>query len=111
MSHLYILDENHNHIPVDVMTWAMWFETADRQVAEDYVGHVRVSTVFLGIDHGWGGEVQLYETMVFDGYEEIQVRYPTWDEAVTGHQEVLSHVRAVDDLVMDRIRELINSAG
>jgi hypothetical protein len=65
----YILDSNG--CPVlepDVMKWAHWFEKANRTVAMDTVGGSIVSTVFLGIDHGFdGGPPILWETMVFSG--------------------------------------------
>lgn len=70
----------------DLLTWATWFEDADRQVADSIQGDVRVSTVFLGLDHGWGGRAQLFETMVFVGDESQDCeRYATWDEAEAGH--------------------------
>ena len=50
----YILDANHNHIPVDLLTWAKWmvFENIEnRRVKDEMVGKKRISTVFVGIDH------------------------------------------------------------
>jgi hypothetical protein len=49
---------------------------------------ITVSTVFLGIDHGFGGDRPvLFETMIFGGpYNDHQVRYCTWAEAEHGHQ-------------------------
>ena len=45
-----------------------------RRVAQNYVGDVHVSTVFLPIDHGWGeGPPVLFETMVF-GYKVQRMR-------------------------------------
>lgn len=65
----YILDKDGN--PVEephLLKWAMWFEDANRNVAEEHVGKSRISTVFLGIDHSFeGGEPVLWETMVFGG--------------------------------------------
>jgi hypothetical protein len=68
LSNYYILDENGKpRVEPDLWTWAMWFEKADRQVAETFVGDLWVSTVFLGLDHSWGnGPPILWETMVFD---------------------------------------------
>lgn len=103
MNGKYILD-GHKAVPVDdIETWGRWFETADRQVAKDMVGSLRVSTVFLGLDHNFlGGRPLPFETMVFDdkgerpfaGVLDIQERYATWDEAVAGHAEVLARVIA-----------------
>jgi hypothetical protein len=78
----------------DLMTWAQWYETADRQVADSMQGDVRVSTVFLGLDHGFGdGPPVLFETMVFiNGSGGDMERYCTWDEAVEGHQRMVMQV-------------------
>jgi hypothetical protein len=57
------------------------------RVADDTLGAVRVSTVFLGLDHRWGdGPPLLFETMVFGGpLNGNQERYSTWDAAAEGH--------------------------
>ena len=67
MGSYYILKDGE---PVEASgrDWSNWFETADeeRRVAVDEIGDVRVSTVFLGLDHG--GDVDrplIYETMTF----------------------------------------------
>ena len=71
--HLYRINEEGTPVAMeDVIEWARWFETAERHVAEDLVTtpggeSVRVSTVFLGIDHNHGmyGPPVLWETMIF----------------------------------------------
>lgn len=90
MSH-YVLD-GHEPVLVDLLTWASWFEKAERRVAEDELPDgVRVSTVFLGLDHGLGGSVELFETMVFGGeHDGYQARYVTWDQAESGHREAVA---------------------
>ena len=87
MSKHYILD-GHKPVLVDLMTWAHWFEKADRHVAQKIQGDVRVSTVFLGLDHQWGeGPPILFETMIFGGkHDQYQKRYSTWNEAEQGHR-------------------------
>jgi hypothetical protein len=81
----------------DLLTWAAWFETDDRIVAQDDAGASVVSTVFLGLDHGSGsGPPLLFETMVFtdgDGGGESR-RCSTWAEAEAQHREVVAAVRA-----------------
>ena len=64
MSDTYILN-GHEPVPCDMETWARWFEAADRQVADTMQDDVRVSTVFLGLDHGFGRRRELFETMLF----------------------------------------------
>ena len=80
------------HEPVeepDLITWARWLESADRHVADTMQDDVRVSTVFLGLDHNFGdlfGRPILFETMVFVDHDSVACdRYRTWDEAEAGH--------------------------
>jgi len=82
-------------VPADLMTWATWFETADRAVAKTQVGDFRVSTVFLGIDHNFGdGPPLIFETMVFDrdGGDVWMERWSTWAQAELGHMEAVERV-------------------
>lgn len=94
----YILDDNGQPQPCDMLTWAAWFETADRKVAltEPQPG-VEVSTVFLGWNHRVGdkGPPLIYETMVFggerDGYCE---RSSTQEEALNRHEAICKLVNS-----------------
>lgn len=85
----YVLDENYNVVPTDdMMEWGRFFEnTAGRRVDETYIGPYHISTVFLGLDHGFGEqEPQIFETMIFgDPLDEPMERYRTWEEAMVGH--------------------------
>jgi len=85
-------------VPCDnVLDWARWFETADRHVAETIVGDARVSTVFLGLDHGFGNCDQpiVFETMVFGGNNDGACqRYSTWAEAEAGHAAIVDQLRS-----------------
>lgn len=94
----YILDENHEANPEpDIIAWAKWFDQADRRVEMSEIPSapfgepVRVSTMFLGIDHAFGGGPPLlFETMIFGGSrDQEQHRYSTWDEAVAGHRAIV----------------------
>jgi len=83
----------------DVKEWAEWFENADRHVAETIVRGIRVSTVFLGIDHAFldNGLPILFETMTFNKTGDIlriQYRYATWDEAKAGHDLVVAQLNS-----------------
>jgi hypothetical protein len=95
MTDKFILD-GKTAVPADLMTWAKWFETSDRRVAQDEIGDVRISTVFLGINHQWGdGPPLIFESMVFGGpHDQETRRYSTWDEAEKGHTELLALVRS-----------------
>ena len=66
MNH-YVLD-GHTPVSAGIYTWARWFEKAERHVANTQVNDIRVSTVFLGMDHSFGhGDPLLFETMIFGG--------------------------------------------
>jgi len=68
----------------------------DRTVKKDkIVSHgedITVSTVFLAIDHSYGGGPPiLFETMIFGGERDgYQDRYATWEEALEGHGVALA---------------------
>jgi hypothetical protein len=87
----FILDGKTPVEEPDLETWALWFETADRSVKLTIQERVRVSTVFLGLDHNFGGGPPLlFETMTFiDGKGDDEVRYSTWDEAEAGHADAV----------------------
>lgn len=98
MTQLYFtLDENKNPVPVDLWTYAKAQATATH-VGDDTVEidgtKVRVSTVFLGLNHAWGNEEPvLFETMIFGGeHDQYQERYHTWAEAEEGHKKALEIV-------------------
>lgn len=79
----------------DMMEWGKWFESAKRHVADDHIGDVRISTVFLGIDLSFHEKRLWFETMIFGGeHDYFQERYSTWDEAEAGHLRALDMVRA-----------------
>lgn len=81
---------------VDFATWARWFGTADRHVANDEIGGARVSTVFLGIDYSFGnGPPLLFETMIFGGpHADYQTRCSTWEQAEAQHAEAVALVKS-----------------
>jgi hypothetical protein len=95
MSGRYILK---GHRPVrcrDLFEWALWMHEADRCVALSIQGDVRVSTVFLGLDHNhWEeGPPILFESTAFVGHESVGCdRYSTWKQAEDGHRNMVAHV-------------------
>jgi hypothetical protein len=78
-------------VPVGMVEWAMWFETADRAVAKSIVKDAEVSTVFLALDHGFGASRPvLFETMVFGGeFDQWQGRASTYEDALRIHNNVV----------------------
>ena len=95
MTNQHFILEDRKIVPVDLMTWASWFETAERHIGSDMIGKIHVSTVFLGIDHNFGeGDPILFETMIFGGkHDEYQERYSTYEEAEKGHQKAIKLVK------------------
>ena len=74
---------------------AKW--STEQRVGRTVVGECTVSTVWLfGIDHGWGGGPPIiFETMVFGGEHDQQLRrYCTEESAMRGHLETVDRLRA-----------------
>lgn len=95
MSRYYILDGDQIRGTDDLLEWSRWCETASRQIAFDEIASTRISTVFLGIDYGFGeGEPILFETMIFGGAENgYQERYTIKELALAGHRDAVKRVR------------------
>lgn len=103
---LYVLDADGKPLPCDdIATWGDWFErtrlTRECVIAQDCDEgpngtDTSVSTVFLGIDHGFGvGRPVLWETMVFGGQlDGLQRRYTSREAALAGHRDVCLQVIA-----------------
>lgn len=91
----YILDEQGNPVEEpDVLKWGEWFESsnAKRFVAESKYNNLRISTVFMALDHAvfQTDPPLLYETMLFGGkYDGETERYSTKREALLGHQKMV----------------------
>lgn len=103
MSDYWIMEEDGSIKPATLIEWAQWFEHSKRRVAFDEVDGYEISTVFLGIDHGFGrtAEPLLFETMIFGPPEPVELfgrtremrtdagycyRYATRDQALAGHR-------------------------
>lgn len=76
--------------------FGQWMKHTDRNVAKTDAYHpirgkAHVSTVFLGLDHGFDdGDPVLFETMIFGGEHDREMwRYCTWAEAVEGHERAV----------------------
>jgi len=98
----YVLDnENRPIVCDDLIAWAQWCETASNRTVglTDVTSEIRVSTVFLGMDHRFPGRPKgppiLFETLVFGGPLDGQGgRYVSWDDAEAGHKAMVRKVRA-----------------
>jgi hypothetical protein len=97
-----------------LLEWAEWMEVNSRRVANDEIEGIRVSTVFLGLNHDFSGKGDplLFETMVFlpDGSTGTMWRYFTWAEAEAGHKEILDSVKQqlanVEIVTLEALRKL-----
>jgi hypothetical protein len=112
---MYILNDEMEPVPVSFEELAAWDSdpTTSRQVAlaqgttpngRDMV----VSTVFLGIDHSFGGSTPiLFETMVFigDSAEDIEV-----ERCSTFAESLLMHQRMVDKMLASHGIKLIENS-
>lgn len=88
--HSYWILKEQEAVPVlSLEEWGAFFQdTEKRRVALTYLTNkVWISTVFLGLDHSFGGPVPLlFETMTFGGPRDgEQWRAATWQEAEAWH--------------------------
>jgi hypothetical protein len=99
----YILS-GHDPVPCDdLVIWKTWMETPGRLVRDTSLTDasdnlVRICTVFLGVDVGFGlGQPILFETMVLGGkYDRELYRYCTWEDSQEGHAAIVEQVQAHD---------------
>lgn len=104
MNDKYILNDKGEPVPEpDPIKWGQWFEHSSRpfkrRVKREKVGNYEVSTVFLGLDHKFGGEGPpvLWETMVFgegDLSQDMKRCSGTREQAESMHEEMVKNVKA-----------------
>jgi len=93
----YVLIDKTPYPVRDIWQWSNFYANFDnRKVAFDSIGGIDISTVFLGLDHGWSNEKPvLFETMIFGGDDnEKCFRCCTWEEAELMHKKAVEMVRA-----------------
>jgi len=91
----YILDGKEPVAVEDVSEWSEWMKTdGNKRIGKKTIDGVEISTVFLGLDHGFGGKnLILFESMVFGGsHDDYQERYSSYDLAVQGHNRICKMV-------------------
>ena len=114
MSDKYIL-KGKRPIPCnDLLKWADWMQTANCVVRKDTakvtfagkpVGEIMISTVFLGLDHSFGGdEPLLFETIVFGGpLDQEMERCTTWEAAEKMHEKMIERVKLAEKTQFDEL--------
>jgi hypothetical protein len=106
--------EDRQIVPCTLTEWAMWDpERVKRIIGRHQTQTHLVSTVFLGLDHGWIGldtRPIWFETMIFDktqrrelelggkltwtiGESVYEQRYSTLEEAEQGHQAAIAWLK------------------
>jgi len=74
---------------------------------------VRVSTIFMGLDHSWGGGVPvLFETMIFGGeHDGYQERCSTWAQAEAMHKAACERAFGSSDAAHDESNSTQSNKG
>lgn len=108
MADYYILNEHNEPLAVSYEMYLRYnvglmnSGKGVQHVACDENDDFRLSTVFLGLDHGIPGldtEPVLFETMLFAKNERLAeidqecIRYYTWQQAETGHGLILERLK------------------
>lgn len=97
----YLLNENKEPYKVSIEEGLKIYDDPEMKIVQqDRIDDVFVSTVFLGMDHGWNIDKDvnykpvLWETMIFGGeHDQYQERYTSYKDALRGHFAVLSLVQ------------------
>lgn len=98
-------------VPCTYLEWAVNFEKTYR-IGSDMIEGAHVSTVFIGLNHGYGGRPLWFETMVFglvmhDKSAQLQERYETLAEAKAGHERHCAWVREHIEVMRAERREAL----
>jgi hypothetical protein len=79
-----------------------------KRIGSTYIGRWWISTVWLGLDHGYGWLTDgrhlpiIFETMIFDAHGKLvddfeQRRYATEEAARQGHEEMVQLVQELEN--------------
>lgn len=94
----YKLDDNKNVVECSMFESEEFIiDPKNKIIEETSINDVRISTVFLPIDHfllDIPHRPVVFETMIFGGKHDLyQERYCIYDEAVEGHKKAVEMVR------------------
>lgn len=94
----YILNKKGRPVvEPNLLEWAAWMETGARIVAQDHVGKLRVSTIFLGLDHNFSmiGAPILWETAVLGRRKVLELARcgGSREQAEAQHAAMVAKVR------------------
>lgn len=94
----YILKNRTIYPCDDLMLWAAWMEENERHIGDTQVDDIRISTVFLGLDHSFVDNAVpiLFETMLFGGpIDQDCNRYEDIESAESGHETAISCAKEI----------------
>lgn len=84
--------------PITLEEWGVLAEDDNyRRVARTEVGHIVISTVWLGLNHNWwpGSPPVFFETMIFGGPHDMELwRMPNEISALAAHDQAVALCRA-----------------
>lgn len=88
----------------------MFEDIANRRIGNDIIEGAHVSTIFLGLNHGFSNRPLWFETMIFDlemheKGSQPQWRYETLAEAQEGHARACAWVREHIEVMRAERRE------
>jgi hypothetical protein len=108
----YVMDEDMNGVEAPFIEWAAQYTAEnyrERQIRIDKLGDWLISTVFLGMDHGFNVSDDpsykpvLWETMIFWQNDDVtcprpdldndQDRYRSVQDAIRGHAVMVDKVK------------------
>ena len=101
--------------PITQAQWVARFAEDHRRIAEDEFVldgvEIMVSTVWLGLDHQYGGGPPLiFETMIFGlggEWQDWTARYSTELQAIEGHGLAVAALREMNLRALDEIWEKV----
>lgn len=113
--HFIIEDDPANPVPVSLYEWGRWLEDNwKKKIVKQtrFPWGTFVSTVFLGLDHGWRDpdskepyKPVLWESMTFPWYgrageDRDMDRYTSYADAVAGHKRMVRRALKEDILTL-----------
>jgi hypothetical protein len=101
---------------IDFETWGNFFQDKSYQIVTQFEEtrgdgtQIKISTVWLGIDHNFlGGPPLIFETIIFGDcpFDQSQWRWTTEQEAIEGHKLIVTAYREGLDphALVDRLLE------
>ncbi len=92
---------NRKGEPIDLITYGLLHRDQEYVIIRKTIYiNAKVSTVWLGINHNFdpNGTPLIFESMIFGGeHTEYQDRYETEEQAIAGHQRIITAIENGED--------------